>query len=134
MSQSVFRVTTFFQSESTKAALEILLHYAHDFCKNLKTQYSKLLTNNDFDHKSYDVRQCILTYFALLKLCTDELTDCKSQIKQLSTQINNIFATLEQTGPKYTKRGIIHSIQFLVFDPNSSAEIKAIKTNMAILE
>ena len=47
----VFRVTTFFQFESTKAALDILLQYMHDFKVNLKTLYSKLVTNNDFDHK-----------------------------------------------------------------------------------
>ena len=37
LSCSVFRVTTFFQSEWTIAALEILLQYAHDFEENLKT-------------------------------------------------------------------------------------------------
>ena len=37
----------------------------HDFEENLKTVYSKLVTNNDFDHKSYDVRQCILKYIWL---------------------------------------------------------------------
>ena len=47
----VFRVTTFFQFKSTKAAIEILLQYTHDFEKNLKTVYSKLLTNNEFDYK-----------------------------------------------------------------------------------
>ena len=62
----VFRVTTFFQFESMKAALEILLQYMHDFDENLKAVYSKLVTNNNFDHKSYDVRQCVLTYLALL--------------------------------------------------------------------
>ena len=56
LSQSVFTVTTFFQFDSMKAALSILLHYAHDFNENLKILYSKLVTNNDFDHKSYDVR------------------------------------------------------------------------------
>ena len=49
----VSRVTTFFQFESTKAALEILLQYAHDFKENLKTLYSKVVTNNDLGHKSY---------------------------------------------------------------------------------
>ena len=42
LSQSVFRVTTFFQFESTKAALEILLHYMHDFDKNLKNTILKI--------------------------------------------------------------------------------------------
>ena len=73
----MFRVTTLFQFDTTKAALSILLHYAHDFDENQKTLYSKLVTNNNFDHKSYDVRQHILTYFALLKLCSDELMDFK---------------------------------------------------------
>ena len=68
--QPVFRVTMFFQLNSMKAALSILLHYVYDFDENLKTLYSKLVTNNDFDHKSYDVRQCILTYLALLRLCS----------------------------------------------------------------
>ena len=40
LSCSVFRVATFFQFESTKAALEILLHYVHDFKENLKTLWS----------------------------------------------------------------------------------------------
>ena len=63
MSQSIFRITTFFQLESWKAALSVLLHYTHDFDKNLKTLYSKLVTNIDFDHKSYDLRQHILNIF-----------------------------------------------------------------------
>ena len=63
----------------------------HDFEKNLKTLYSKFVTNNDFYHKSYGVIQHVLTYLALLKLCTDELADCKTQIMQLTTQINSIF-------------------------------------------
>ena len=54
LSNSVFSVTTFFQFKSTKAALQILLHYMHDFEENLKTLYSKLVTSNNFDHKSYD--------------------------------------------------------------------------------
>ena len=117
-----------------KAALEILLQYAHDFNKNLKTLCSKLVTNNNVDHKSYDVRQHVFTYLALLKLCTDELIDCKLQIMQLTTQINK-FATLDQTGPKHAKRGLIHFLfNFLFGDPNISAELNAIKNNMAILE
>ena len=128
LSHSVFRVTTFFQYESTKAAVEIVLQYAHDFKENLKTLYSKLVTNNELNHKSYDIRQCVLTYLALLKLCTDELTDCKSQIAQLTTQVNHIFSTLDQTSPKHTKRDIIHCLfNFLFGDLNSLAEINAIK-------
>ena len=115
LSRSVFRVTTLFQFDSTKDALSFLLQYAHDFDENLKKLYSRLVTNNDFHHKSHDVRQCILTYLALLKLCFDEHMDCKFQIIQLTSQINNIFATLDQTGSKCTKRSIIHSIQFLVW-------------------
>ena len=80
LSQSVFRVTMFFQFNSTKAALSLVLHYVHDLDENLIILYTKLVTNNYFDHKSYDVRQCILTYLALLKLCSDELSDCKFQI------------------------------------------------------
>ena len=115
LSHSVFRVITFFQFKSTKAALEILLHYTHDFDENLKTLYSKLVTNNDCNHKSYDVRQNLIRYLALLKSCTDELADCKLQIIQLTTQMNNIFATLDQPGPKSTKRGIIHSLFHSLF-------------------
>ena len=135
LSHSVFRVTSFLQFKSTKAALEILLQYMHDFNENLKALYSKLVSNNEFAHKSYDVKQCVLKDLALLKLCTDELVVCKLQIMQLATQINNIFVTLDQTGPKYTKRGIIHSLfNFIFGNPNSSAELNTIKNNMAILE
>ena len=106
----------------------------HDFDKNLKTLYPQSITNNDFDYESYDVRQCILTYAALLKLCIDELMDCKSQIMQLTSQINNIIATLDQTAPKCAKRGIIPFLfNFLFGNPNSSAEINVIKNNLALL-
>ena len=54
---SVFRVTTFFQFDSTKYALNTLLEYAQDLDENLKTLYSKLVTNNNYDHKSYDANQ-----------------------------------------------------------------------------
>ena len=67
--------------------------------------YSKLVNNNDLTHKSYDVRQHVLMYSSLLKLCRDELTDCKSQITQLTTQVNHIFTTLDETNPKCAKRG-----------------------------
>ena len=82
MSYSVFRVMTFFQFESTKAALEILLQYGNSFEENLETLYSKVVSNNNFDHKSHHVRQHVLTYSAVLKLCTDELVDCKLQITE----------------------------------------------------
>ena len=135
LSHSVFRVTTFFQFPSTKTALQILLQYMHDFKENLIILYSKLVTINDLDNKSYDVRQHVLTYSALLKLCTHELKDCKSQITQLTTQVNHTFATLHQTSPKCSKRGIIHSLfNFLFGNPNSLTESNCIKNNMAILE
>ena len=110
LSHSVFRVATFFQFTSTKTALHILLQYTHDFKDNLTILYSKFVNNNDLDHKFYGVRQCVLTYSALLKLCTDELTHCKSQIMQLTTQFNHTFTSLDQTNPKHAKRGIIHYI------------------------
>ena len=90
LSHSVFRVTTFFQFDSTKSTLNILLEYAHDLDKNLKT-HAKLVTNNNYDHKSYDARQWIISYSALLKWCSDELSDCKLQIAQLTSQVNNIL-------------------------------------------
>ena len=119
---------TFFQYKPTKAALDILLQCTHDIDKNLKTLYSKYITNKDFDHKLYDLKQHILTYLALLNLCTDELMDCKLQIEQLTTQINTIFATLDQTGPKCATRGVMHFLFIFLFDNlNSSAEINTIK-------
>ena len=100
-----------------------------DFDENLKTLYSKLVTNNNFDNKSYDARQCILSYSALLTLCSDELPECKLQIAQLTGQVNNIFTTLDQSKPKSTKRGIIHSLfNFLFGTSNSAEEITTIKT------
>ena len=37
-----------------KAALNLELHYMHMIWMNIsKTLYSKLVTSNDFDHKSY---------------------------------------------------------------------------------
>ena len=89
-----------------------------------------------FQHESQHViRQHVLTYSALLKLCTDELMDCKSQITQLTTQVNHIFSTLDHTSSTHAKGGIIHSLfNFLFGNPNSLAEINSIKINMAILE
>ena len=58
LSQSVFRVTTFFQFDSTKSTLNTLLKYIQDFDENLKTLYSKLVMNNNYDdHKSHDKKQ-----------------------------------------------------------------------------
>ena len=135
LSQPVLIVTTFFQFNPMKAALSIILHYMHDFDKHLKTLFSNLVTNNNFDHRSYDTRQHILTYLALLKLCTDEFTDDKFQIMHLTSQVDNIFVTLDQTNTKHTKRGTIHSLfNFFFGHLNSAEEINAIKNNMAILE
>ena len=57
LSCQVFTVTTFFQLESTNTALETLLQYMYDFEENQKTLFSKLVTNNILDNKSYDVIQ-----------------------------------------------------------------------------
>ena len=47
---------------------------------------------------------------------------------QLINQVDNIFATLDWTDPKCTKRGIFHSVLNLLFhDSISAEEIKAIK-------
>ena len=54
---SIFRVTTFFQLDPTKSAINILLEYAQELDENLRTLYSKLVTNNNYDHKSYDANQ-----------------------------------------------------------------------------
>ena len=125
----------FFQFESTKAALDILLHYAHDCDENLKKLYTKLATNNNFDHRSYNVRQCTVTFLALHKFCSDELIGCQLQITQLTSQINNILATLHQTDLKCAKIGIIHSLfNFLFGDSNSAEEINAIKNNRVIIK
>ena len=53
--------------------------------------------------------------------------DCTSQIAKLTTWVNHIFSTLDQTSPKHTNKGIILSLF-------SSAEINPIKNNIAILE
>ena len=81
------------------------------------------------------MKQHILSYLALLKFCSDELSDCKFQITQLTSQVDNVFATLEQTNPKYTERGIIDSLfNFLFGNSDSTKEINAIKNNMTILK
>ena len=106
----------------------------HYFDYNLRTLYLKLVTNNIFDSKSCNERQHILSYLALLKLSSDELGDCKVQIIQLTTQVD-IFATLDQSNLKCTKRGIIYSLFNILFgNSNSDKEIEAIKNNMAILK
>ena len=57
LSHSAFRVTTFFQLESTKAAPEVLLLYMHDFKENLKTLHSKLgtCTNNNLKNPVFKI-------------------------------------------------------------------------------
>ena len=123
-------VTTFFHFASTKTALQILFQYVHDFQDNLTTLYSKLVDDNDIDPKSYDVRQHVITFSALLKLCMDEVTDCKSQINQLTTQFKCILITLDETEDtnwKPTKRGIVHAL----FKANkfSSQDVFTMKIN-----
>ena len=56
LSQSVFRITTFFQFDSTQVALNILLQYTHNFNENLETLYSKLVINNVYDSRSHNER------------------------------------------------------------------------------
>ena len=54
---------------------------------------------------------------------------------QLTSQVDNIFITLNWSNPKHTKRGIIHSLfNFLFGNSNSAIEIEAIKNNMAKLK
>ena len=54
---------------------------------------------------------------------------------QLTSQVDSILATLDQSSPKCTKTVIIHSLfNFLFGNLNSAKEIKAIKNNMAILK
>ena len=53
LSHLVFRVTTsFFQFDHTKSTLNTLLKYTQDLDETLKSFYSKLVTNNYYDHKS----------------------------------------------------------------------------------
>ena len=40
--------------------------------------------NNNYDYKSYDANQQNLSYSALLTSCSDEILDCKLQIKDLN--------------------------------------------------
>ena len=91
LSHLVFRVTTFFQIDSTKFAPRFLLQCTHDLDKNLKALYSKLVSNDKYDHKAYDAKQQVLSHSALLLLCPYELSYCKLQITQLTSQVNNIL-------------------------------------------
>ena len=49
--------TKFFQFKSTKSTQNTLLKYTQDLDENLKTLYSKLVTNNNYYHASYDANQ-----------------------------------------------------------------------------
>ena len=89
---SVFRVT-FFLFISAKVALHILLQCTHNRNENLKTLYSTLVINNVFDSRSHDERQCIFSYSALLNSSFEELVDCKALIMQLTSQVDNMFAS-----------------------------------------
>ena len=65
--------------------------------------FEKKLHNITLSHSVFRVT----TFFQFastnltIKLCKDELTDCKSQITQLTIQVNNMFSTLDQTNPKH---------------------------------
>ena len=135
LSQSIFRVTTFFQFDSTKNTLNTLLEYTQDLDANLKTLYSELVKNNNDDHKSYDTNQQNIFYSALLTSCLDEISDCKLQITELNLQLNNIFTTLNHLKQNCIKRGIIHFLfNFLYGTSGNTEEITAIKNNMEILK
>ena len=135
LSWSVFRVTTFFQFNWTKAARSILLHSSCMISIKTWKHYTQNLSLIPILIINHMMWQHILTYLALLNLCSGELADCKYQITQLTSRINNIFATPDQTGPKSTKKVIIHSpFNFLFGDPNSAEEFHAIKNNMVMLE
>ena len=99
-----FRVTTFFQFASTKIALSILLRYANDFNKNLEKWYSKLVINNAFNSRSHNERPCILSYSVLINSSSEELTNCKAQIMQLTRLTDKIFATLDPLTKTHQKR------------------------------
>ena len=72
---------------------------------------------------------------ALLTLCSDEISDCKLQITDLSIQLNNIFTTLKQLKNNCTNGGITNSLFNFLFGTSSSAkEISAIKNNVEILK
>ena len=117
LSCSVFRVTTF-QFNSKKVALSILFQYTHNFNENLQTLYSKSVTNNVFDSKSQNQRQCILSYLALLILSYDELVDCKVEIMQLTIQVDNIFATLYITCLQFSYSIKLHFPYDIISLPN----------------
>ena len=94
LSCSVLRISTFFNFALTKNCITTFASVCMGFSRQPNTSVSKLVDDND--HKSYDIKQRVLTYSTLLKLCTDKLTDCRSQINQLTTQVNCILTTLDQ--------------------------------------
>ena len=54
---------------------------------------------------------------------------------QLTRQVGNIFTTLDQSHPKCSKRGIIHSLfNFSFGNSNSAKEINTMKNNITILK
>ena len=101
-SRSVFRVTTFFQFDSTKSSLNNLLEYGQDSDDNIKTLYAKLVTNN-YDQKTYDANKQNLSYASILTSCSNEFWNCKCQITDLCTQLYDIFNTLNQSKHNCTK-------------------------------
>ena len=120
---------------STKVALSILLQYLHNFDENLKILYSQVVTNKVFDSKSHNERQHTFSYLALLQLFANKHADCKFQIRHLTSQRDNILTTLDQSNPKCTIKGIIHSLlNFLFGNSNSAKEIETITDNMVILK
>ena len=134
LSRSVFRVTTFLQFDSTKFSLNLLLQYTQDLEENIKTLFTKLVTDNHCQ-KTYDTGQQNVIYASLLTSCSNKLNNSKCQIIYLHTQLCEIFNTLNQLNHSHTKCGIIHSLFNFLFDTtNSTEEITAIKNNMEILK
>ena len=76
-----------FSNLTTKSTLNTPLEYTQDLDENLKTLYSKLITNKSCDHKSYDTNQQNLSYSTLLMSCSAEILDCKFQIADLNMQL-----------------------------------------------
>ena len=76
-----------------------------------------------------------LAYTSLLTSCYNELSNCKSQIINLSMQFHDIFNTLGQSNHSHAKHGKIHSqFSFLFGTISSAEETNAIKNNMEILK
>ena len=72
-SRSVFRVTTFFfQFDSTRSSLNLLLQYTQDLAENIKTLYTKLVTDNH-NQKTYATPLKSPTYASPLTSCFNEL-------------------------------------------------------------